>query len=575
MMGSTRLSRRNAVRCQRRPDLEALEVRTLLSTGQGIGSQLDNTPNAVATSAPGTSVRPADGAGGGSTTNFDAIIGASAARKAYQVDGSGLTVAVIDTGVNYKHEALGGAIGPGHKVVAGVDFTDPNGDGFARTLDHGTSVAGLIASDDPAHQGVAPGADVVALRVFDDSNTGDFNRVATALQWVIDHHDQYHISAVNLSLSDGQNYAHNWFALDGGIGQRLTDLVSQLDKLNIPVMTAAGNSFNGQQGVGFTGIIADSIDVTSTDAADHLVANAQRLGADLGGDSATDVAAPGVGLTAPVSGNSFADQGGTSFSTALVSGAVVLLQQVYESRFGHLPSVSDLDSWIKGGADPAVDPVTHITIGRLDIPRSIGLIPNPAAQMLTPPTTPPPVVTTPPPVVLTPPPPVTTPPVAVTPPATTMPPPAIMTPPPVATKPPPAVTTPPPVASSPPPVATTPPPATNPPASNSSGGSELWAVGSSTPNVNLNQGGTNLSGFSSWVVQTLQSLKDWWTGPTVVGSSNGQTWSSPAPAGAQPAGSVAMAQPRVHIPMRHPHARHTPNLADRSWHSFVAPRQGR
>ncbi len=297
-----------------------------------------------------------------------------------------MTVAVIDTGMDYTHEALGGGFGPGHKVIAGFDFSDNNPDPMpAPSMPHGTAVAGLIASSDPAHPGVAPGADIVALRVFSNTSQGDFTKVADALQWVIDNHSQYNITAVNISISDGNNYAQNWFAQDGGVGQRITTLIDQLDALNIPVVAATGNSFNGQQGEGFPAIVPDTISVTSTDANDQIVPDAQRLGAAISGTSATDLAAPGVGIIAPSTGNGFSAVDGSSFAAPQVTGAVVLLQQIYESRFNQLPTVSELDNWLQQGSDPATDPTTGIAIGRLDIPKAASLIPNPAAQVLTPP----------------------------------------------------------------------------------------------------------------------------------------------------------------------------------------------
>ena len=68
-----------------------------------------------------------------------------------------------------------------------------------------------------------------------------------------------------MSLSDGGNYAHNWFAQDGGVGEQITNLIGQLQTMNIPVVSAAGNSFTGQQGEGFTAIVAGVISVTATD----------------------------------------------------------------------------------------------------------------------------------------------------------------------------------------------------------------------------------------------------------------------------------------------------------------------
>jgi type VI secretion system secreted protein VgrG len=348
-----------------RLNLEWLENRTVLSS---VGSPIADTSS---TSTP--------------ATDYDSIVGASAARSQYGVDGTGSTVAVIDAGVNYNNEALGAGFGPGHKVIAGYDFSDSGADPIASGLQHGTSVAGLIASDDPSHLGIAPGADIVALRVFDNSNQGDFNKVGDALQWVIDNHTQYNITAVNLSIADGNNYTRDWYANDGGVGERINTLISQLDTLNIPVVTATGNNFSGQQGVGFPAIVPETISVTSTDASGQLVSNAQRLGQADGGDSATDLAAPGDNLWAPADGNNFEGVTGTSFAAPLVSGAIVLMQQVYESRFGTLPTVNQLDDWLQQGADPINDPATGITVGRLDIPKAIALIPTPAAQVLTPP----------------------------------------------------------------------------------------------------------------------------------------------------------------------------------------------
>src|SRR5262249_52699010 len=157
------------------------------------------------------------------------------------------------------------------------------------------------------------------LKVFGDDTPSSFDYVAQALQWVIDNHARYNITAVNLSMADGHNYPQNWFAQDGGIGQKITDLVGQLDALNIPVIASTGNSFTGQQGEGFPAIISDTISVTSTTAnGSQLSSDAQRLSAAIGGVSATDIAAPGEGLVAPVQGNAFATVDGTSFAAAEV-----------------------------------------------------------------------------------------------------------------------------------------------------------------------------------------------------------------------------------------------------------------
>ena len=404
-MNWTRKPRRNVNRRCRLPGVETLECRRLLTSSV---TTLTTFPLVAGGSYPGTA------------TAFDPWIGAAAARSQYGIDGTGMTAAVIDAGVNYNNESLGGGFGAGHKVVAGYNYAYGTSDPLPSGLQHGTAVSGLIASSDPAHPGVAPGADIVALRIFNDQNQGSFSAVASSLQWVIDNHSKYNITVVNLSISDGGNYSSNLFAQDNAIGQDVTDLIHQLDTLNIPVVTATGNSFTGTQGQGFTSIISDTISVTATNLNDQLLSDAQRLGSAVGGVYATDLASPGDGISAPADGNSFVTVSGTSFAAPLVSGAVILLQQVYESRFHTLPTVDQVDSWLKAGADTINDPVTGISIGRLDIPKAIALIPTPPPPAPIPPAPTPPAPTPPAP---TPTPPVPTP---IPAPVITPPPPAVI-----------------------------------------------------------------------------------------------------------------------------------------------------
>ena len=322
--------------------------------------------------------RPAGTLITGAATAYDPITGAAATRSTYNVDGSGMTVAVIDTGVDYNNPALGGGFGPNDKVIAGYDFADNTSDPMATTSQHGTAIAGLIGSEDPNDLGVAPGVNIVALRVTDDTNTASLSSIANALQWVITNHAQYNITAVNMSLSDGGNYAQNWFANDGGEGQQVTQLIGQLTAMNIPVIAATGNSFTGAQGEGFAAIVQGTISVTATDLSGTLLPNAQRLGTAIGGASATTIAAPGSQLTAPSGDSGTTTVAGTSFATALVTGGVTLLQEIYESRFGELPTVAEIKSWLQQGATPIHDSVTGITLGELNIDASAALIPEPS-----------------------------------------------------------------------------------------------------------------------------------------------------------------------------------------------------
>ena len=123
----------------------------------------------------------------------------------YGFTGKGQTVAVLDSGIAYDHFALGGGFGEDYRVVGGWDFTgendaNPYDDGPSGS--HGTHVAGIIGGDSGADKGVAPGVDLIALRVFDDAGNGYFSWVENALRWVHDNRNNFEnpITAINLSL---------------------------------------------------------------------------------------------------------------------------------------------------------------------------------------------------------------------------------------------------------------------------------------------------------------------------------------------------------------------------------------
>src|SRR6478672_2727135 len=133
-----------------------------------------------------------------------------ATAKFPSITGAGQSVALIDTGIDYNMSYLGGGFGPGHKVVGGFDFVDNDADPMD-TFGHGTNVAGIIAAnpfefEGAKYQGIAPGANLVALRVDSADQPVPATRIRTALQWVIDHKDEFNIVAVNISFGEG-NYA--------------------------------------------------------------------------------------------------------------------------------------------------------------------------------------------------------------------------------------------------------------------------------------------------------------------------------------------------------------------------------
>ena len=110
--------------------------------------------------------------------------------------GQGVTVAVLDTGIDRLPDFAG-------RLIGGVDLTGEN-DPFQDDYGHGTFVAGLIAGDgtssDGQYQGEAPGADLVSIKVAGADGTTDLVRLILGLQWAIQNRLADHIGVLNMSL---------------------------------------------------------------------------------------------------------------------------------------------------------------------------------------------------------------------------------------------------------------------------------------------------------------------------------------------------------------------------------------
>lgn len=238
------------------------------------------------------------------------------------IRGQGVTVAVIDTGIDYNHANLGGGFGSGKKVVAGYDFYANDSDPMDES-GHGTMVAGAIAASTytvggTTYQGVAPDAKLVALRVGTESSI-PYSNIEKALKWVIEKYDDYGISIVNLSLGSG-NYT------DSEIDDTLGDEFEQLRKLGIFVVAASGNSNEStnspitRDGIAYPAADPNVFAVAAVNNSDVITSWSQR------GDE-LDLLAPGDNLVMLKRGGGTTTSSGTSFAAPLVAGAAALVKQ--------------------------------------------------------------------------------------------------------------------------------------------------------------------------------------------------------------------------------------------------------
>ncbi|MGQ9588531.1 MAG: S8 family peptidase, partial [Thermoplasmata archaeon] len=242
------------------------------------------------------------------------------------VRGTGIVVAVIDTGVDYRHPDLGGGIGPGYKVIGGYDFYNGDSDPMD-DHGHGTHVAGIIAANGGI-TGVAPDASILAYKVLGMDGSGLMSDVIAAIEAAMDPNGdgdtRDHADIISMSL--------------GGAGSEDDPVCLAVEaavEAGIVVVVAAGNSGPGMGTVASPGVAPYAITVGAVDGEWRLAPFSSRgTGVDL--KIKPEISAPGVDIvsTVPFSGTQLSSPtgymalSGTSMATPHVSGVAALLVQM-------------------------------------------------------------------------------------------------------------------------------------------------------------------------------------------------------------------------------------------------------
>lgn len=254
------------------------------------------------------------------------VIEAFEVWREFNVRGTGVKVAVMDSGVDRTHPALGPNV---------IDDVDTTGEGLNPGA-HGTHVAGTIASRDPVYQGVAPEAQLINLKVLTAAGGGQ-------PQWVIRGFEEAvrrGARVANLSLGWSEPL-HGWVCNDGDcILCRAADNAS---RLGVMVVVAAGNEgFIGGNDlkIRHPGAAREVITVAAVDKA-KILAGFSSPGpgsARLSPGSPIritkpDIAGPGVSIRSTIPGGGFANFNGTSMASPHVAGVAALaIQQHPEAR---------------------------------------------------------------------------------------------------------------------------------------------------------------------------------------------------------------------------------------------------
>ncbi len=155
---------------------------------------------------------------------------ASGTRGPYTLDGTGIGVAVLDSGIYAAHNGFQ-ADGTS-RIVANVNFTSSDINDTDDGYGHGTHVAGLAAGNSAAG-GVANNANIVSVKVLTNNGTGQTSWLLNGLDWVMQNRDEYNIKVVNLSLGTT--------AIDTYSNDPICVKVKELVNAGIVVIAAAGN----------------------------------------------------------------------------------------------------------------------------------------------------------------------------------------------------------------------------------------------------------------------------------------------------------------------------------------------
>ncbi|MEU8226643.1 S8 family serine peptidase [Kribbella sp. NPDC048915] len=291
-------------------------------------------------------------------------IGAPAAW-ATGADGTGVTVGVIDTGIDTTHPDLAG------KVVAARNFVpagDAGGGDPADVTDrhgHGTHVASTVAGSGAAsgkrHQGVAPAGKLIIAKALSDAGSGSDSTIIEAMQWQAEQRTRVVSMSLGGAPTDG---------LDP-ISQAVNNLSRQYGTLFV---VAAGNSGPGPKTVSAPGAADLALTVGAVDSADQLADFSSR-GPRLGDYAVKpEITAPGVGIIAaraagtsmgtPVDEHHTAASG-TSMATPHVAGAAALLAQQHPDWSGE-----QLKNALIGAAQDSSLTSFEEGAGRLDVARA-------------------------------------------------------------------------------------------------------------------------------------------------------------------------------------------------------------
>ncbi len=240
--------------------------------------------------------------------------------------GTGVTIAILDTGVDGTHPDLAAQMAPGWNLY-------DNNSNTSDVYGHGTAVAGAAAAamnNGTGIAGVAGGARIMPVRISDPSGYAMLSTIANGLTWAADHGARVANISYSVAGSATVINAANYFRSRGGV-----------------VLVSAGNT-----GAQDNTAPPPSMLVVAATASNDVRASFSTYGAFV------SIAAPGVGIYTTANGGGYRSASGTSFSSPIVAGAAAL---VLSRRPDYSPA--QVESVLKATATDLGPPGTDVYYG--------------------------------------------------------------------------------------------------------------------------------------------------------------------------------------------------------------------
>jgi serine protease AprX len=265
------------------------------------------------------------------------------------IDGRGVTVALVDTGVAAVPD-LAGRVVPVADPVTGlgaaecVNFSGESG--CNDSYGHGTFIAGLIAGSGQAsygaYGGVAPAARILSVKIAGRDGSADVSKVLAAIQWVVSFKDTYGIRVLNLSLGTDSTADYRHDPLNFAVERAWTS--------GVAVVVSAGNRGPSAGTISKPAddplvITVGAVDDRETwSVSDDTLPNFASRGPTAQGIAKPDIAAPGghvvslrspgshveeIAPGGPLAGSPYRRGSGTSQSAGVVSGLAALAFQAH------------------------------------------------------------------------------------------------------------------------------------------------------------------------------------------------------------------------------------------------------